>query len=220
MFDAMHRLVAQWVADGSVDGLRVDHVDGLADPGAYLRRLRALAPTQWIGIEKIVAEGEALPPWPVDGTTGYETGALLTRLLTAAEGEGPLTALYHRFAGALDSFDEIEEDARHEILEHYLAGDAKRVALALHRMCQDDLNLRDYSLRDASILIRELVAGLRVYRTYVSTEGATDADVERLAALCNRVRTRPPSRAAGSGGRTPGRSAPRRQSRTGAPRDR
>jgi (1->4)-alpha-D-glucan 1-alpha-D-glucosylmutase len=192
VFDAMHRLVADWIADGSVDGLRVDHVDGLADPGAYLRRLRELAPAQWLGVEKILGDGETLPPWPIDGTTGYETGALLTRLLTAAEGEGPLTALYHRFAGALDSFEEVEEDARHEILEHYLAGDAKRVALALYRMCQDDLFLRDYSLRDASILVRELVAGTRVYRTYVSTEGATDADVARLAALCERVRTRRP----------------------------
>jgi (1->4)-alpha-D-glucan 1-alpha-D-glucosylmutase len=192
VFDAMHRLVAEWVADGSIDGLRVDHVDGLADPGAYLRRLRTLAPTQWIGVEKILGEDETLPRWPIDGTTGYETGALLTRLLTAAEGEGPLTALYHRFAGAIDNFDEVEEDARHEILEHWLAGDAKRVALALHRMCQDDLDLRDYSLRDASIVIRELVAGARVYRTYVSTEGATDADVTRLAALCQRVRQRRP----------------------------
>jgi (1->4)-alpha-D-glucan 1-alpha-D-glucosylmutase len=192
VFDAMHALVACWVADGSVDGLRIDHVDGLADPGAYLRRLRALAPTQWIGVEKILADGEALPSWPVDGTTGYETGALLARLLTAAEGEAALTGLYHRFAGALDDFDEVEEDARHEILEHWLAGDAKRVALALHRMCQDDLDLRDYSLRDASIVIRELVAGARVYRTYVSTEGATDEDVARLAALCQRVRQRRP----------------------------
>jgi (1->4)-alpha-D-glucan 1-alpha-D-glucosylmutase len=192
VFDAMHRLVGTWVADGSVDGLRVDHVDGLADPGAYLRRLRALAPSQWIGVEKILAEGEALPPWPVDGTTGYETGALLTRLLVAAEGEAPLNGLYTRFTGALDNFDEVEEDARHEILEHWLAGDAKRVALTLYRMCQDDLDLRDYSLRDASILVRELVAGARVYRTYVSTEGATDVDVERLAALCSRVRTRRP----------------------------
>jgi (1->4)-alpha-D-glucan 1-alpha-D-glucosylmutase len=86
VFDAMHRLVAEWVADGSVDGLRIDHIDGLADPGAYLRRLRALAPDQWIVVEKILGEGEALPVWPVDGTTGYETGALLTRLLTAPEG--------------------------------------------------------------------------------------------------------------------------------------
>ena len=164
VFDAMHRLVAEWVADGSIDGLRVDHVDGLADPGAYLRRLRTLAPHQWIAVEKILGEDEVLPPWPVEGTTGYETGALLTRLLTAAEGEAPLTTLYHRFAGALDTFDEIEEDARHEILEHWLAGDAKRVALALHRMCQDDLDLRDYSLRDASMLIASC-RGRPVYRT-------------------------------------------------------
>ena len=189
----MHKLVAEWVADGSVDGLRIDHVDGLADPGAYLRRLRALAPSQWIGVEKILADGETLPDWPVDGTTGYEIGALLTRLLTAAEGEAPLTALYHRFAGALDTFDEVEEDARHEVLEHWLAGDAKRVALALHRMCQDDLYLRDYSLRDASI------AGARAGRRHPRLphlrhgRGATDADVARgWRASASGVRTRRP----------------------------
>ena len=194
----MHRLVAEWVADGSVDGLRVDHVDGLADPGAYLRRLRALAPTQWIGVEKILGEGEVLPPWPVDGTTGYETGALLTRLLTAAEGEGPLTALYHRFAGALDNFDEVEEDARHEILEHWLAGDAKRVALALHRMCQDDLDLRDYSLRDASILIRELVAGAPrlpdLRRRPKAPPTPTSPASPRSASACGRAGPTCPSR--------------------------
>jgi (1->4)-alpha-D-glucan 1-alpha-D-glucosylmutase len=192
VFDAMHRLVSRWVADGSVDGLRVDHVDGLADPAGYLVRLRELAPHAWIGVEKILAEGEALPDWPVDGTTGYEAGALLTRLFTAAEGEAPLTSTYHRFAGAFDSFDEVEEDARHEILEHYLAGDAKRVALALHRMCQDDLSLRDYSLRDASILVRELVAGARTYRTYVTAAGPSPEDARRLETLIDRARTRRP----------------------------
>jgi (1->4)-alpha-D-glucan 1-alpha-D-glucosylmutase len=192
VFDAMHRLVDAWIADGSIDGLRVDHVDGLADPAAYLARLRARAPQAWIGVEKILADGEDLPAWPVDGTTGYEFGALVTRLLTAPEGEAPLTALYHRFAGAIDTFDEVEEDARHEVLEHWLSGDAKRVALALYRMCQDDLRLRDYSLRDASILVRELVAGARVYRTYVAASGPSPADAARIAALCDRVRTRRP----------------------------
>ena len=193
VFDAMHRLVAQWVAEGSVDGLRIDHVDGLADPGAYLARLRGLAPDAWIVVEKILGEGESLPDWPVDGTTGYDTSALLARLLTAPDGEGPLTALYHRFAGALESFDEVEEDARNEVLEHWLSGDAKRVALTLHRLCQDDLHLRDYSLRDASILVRELVAGARVYRTYVVAASAPSAaDAARLAALCDRVRARRP----------------------------
>jgi (1->4)-alpha-D-glucan 1-alpha-D-glucosylmutase len=192
VFDAMHRLVAEWVADGSLDGLRVDHVDGLSDPADYLRRLRALAPSQWIGVEKILADGETLPDWPVDGTTGYETGALFTRLLTAGEGAGPLAALYQRFTGTREPFDEIEEDARYEILEHWLAGDAKRVALALHRLCQDDLTLRDYSLRDASILVRELVAGARTYRTYVTAAGASAADIAQLSALCERVRVRRP----------------------------
>lgn len=192
VFDAMHRLVAVWAADGTIDGLRIDHVDGLADPAAYLRRLRALAPSLWIGVEKILADGETLPDWPVDGTTGYEASALLTRLLIAAEGEAPLTALYRRFAGVVDGFDEAEEDARHEILEHWLAGDANRVALALYRMCQDDLTLRDYSLRDASIVVRELVAGARVYRTYVDETGPSPADAVQLAALCDRVRARRP----------------------------
>jgi (1->4)-alpha-D-glucan 1-alpha-D-glucosylmutase len=192
VFDAMHRLVREWVADGSVDGLRIDHVDGLADPAGYLRRLRALAPEQWIVVEKILGDGETLPDWPIDGTTGYETGALLTRLLTEAGSEGTLSTIYQRFTGRSERFDDVEEDARNEILEHWLAGDAKRVALALHRMCQDDLTLRDYSLRDASILVRELVAGARVYRTYITPEGASAADAERVTALCDRVRVRRP----------------------------
>jgi (1->4)-alpha-D-glucan 1-alpha-D-glucosylmutase len=192
VFDAMHRLVDEWIAEGSVDGLRIDHVDGLADPGGYLARLRARTPQAWIGVEKILADGEDLPAWPVDGTTGYEFGALVTRLLTAADAEGPLTALYQRFTGAIDTFDEVEEDARHEVLEHWLSGDAKRVALILHRLCQDDLRLRDYSLRDASILVRELVAGARIYRTYVTAGGPSPADAARIAALCDRVRTRRP----------------------------
>ena len=190
VFHAMHRLVTRWVADGSVDGLRIDHVDGLADPAGYLTRLRELAPHTWIGVEKILADGESLPDWPVDGTTGYEAGVLLTRLFSAAEGEATLTATYHRFAGAIDSFDEVEEDARHEILEHYLAGDARRVALALHRMCQDDLHMRDYSLRDVSTLVRELIGGARTYRTYVTAAGPSPEDARRLETLIDRARTR------------------------------
>ena len=185
VFDAMHTLVAEWIADGSIDGLRIDHVDGLADPANYLKRLRALAPDAWIGVEKILADGEALPAWPVDGTTGYEIGALLTRLLTAPEGEAPMTQLYRRFAGGVDSFDEVEEDARHEVLEHWLAGDAKRVALALYRMCQDDLYLRDYSLRDASILVRELVAvGARLPHLRHRPTGRRRSTPRRLDGAC------------------------------------
>ena len=85
-------------------------------------------------------------------------GALLTRLLTAAEGEAPLTALYHRFAGRSTASTRSTRTRRTRSSTTGSSGDAKRVALVLYRMCQDDLHLRDYSLRDASIVVRELVA--------------------------------------------------------------
>lgn len=192
VFAAMHRLVGEWVADGSVDGVRVDHVDGLADPAAYLHALRAMAPDLWIAVEKILAPGEALPPWPVDGTTGYEFGALVTRLLTASEAEAPLTALYERFTGLSDGFHDVDEDARYEVLDHWLAGDAKRVALALYRLCQRDIRLRDYSVRDMLAVVHEVVAGCPVYRTYVTPDGPSPADAAILASLCERVRLRRP----------------------------
>ena len=76
VFAATHRVLGGLVRDGSVDGLRVDHIDGMADPAGYCARLRALAPRAWIGVEKILAAEERLPPWPVDGTTGYDLAAL------------------------------------------------------------------------------------------------------------------------------------------------
>ena len=72
VFDATHDLILEWVAEGSVEGLRVDHPDGLRDPGNYFERLRSRAPDTWLVVEKILEPGEAIPPWPVDGTTGYD----------------------------------------------------------------------------------------------------------------------------------------------------
>jgi (1->4)-alpha-D-glucan 1-alpha-D-glucosylmutase len=86
VFDATHRVIGGLVRDGSVDGLRVDHVDGMADPAGYCVRLRALAPRAWLGVEKILAAGEQLPPWPVDGTTGYDHAALTTPFLVDPRG--------------------------------------------------------------------------------------------------------------------------------------
>ena len=192
VFAAVHRLVLEWCRDGTVQGLRVDHIDGLADPAQYLERLRAHAPDQWIVVEKILAADELLPPWPVDGTTGYEFGALVTRLLMASEAEGRLTTAYHEFTGLADSFDEVVDEARHEVLGHWLSGDAKRVSLALHRLCLRDIRLRDFSIRDVTTLVEELAASARVYRTYVSAQGASDRDTAVLDALFASVQQRRP----------------------------
>jgi (1->4)-alpha-D-glucan 1-alpha-D-glucosylmutase len=90
VFEASHALVFELVDLGVVDGLRVDHVDGLADPGEYLERLRRRAPAAFIVVEKIIAHDEHLPPWPVDGTTGYEAGVALTSLCIHPVGRSEL----------------------------------------------------------------------------------------------------------------------------------
>ncbi|MCC7124641.1 MAG: malto-oligosyltrehalose synthase [Acidobacteria bacterium] len=187
VFDALHRLPLSWVEQGFVDGLRVDHVDGLVDPAAYLTRLRAAAPDAWIVIEKIVARDEPWRSWPVDGTTGYEFSALTTRLFTAPEGEAPLTTLHDTFTGLSGRFAEVAMDARQEVLSQWLLGDAQRVATVLYDSCQRDRRLRDYSQRDCLSVVQELVARCPVYRTYVTAAGAAEDDArilgEMLAAM-------------------------------------
>ncbi|HYQ69370.1 malto-oligosyltrehalose synthase [Actinophytocola sp.] len=94
VFEATHGEVLRWVRDGDVTGLRVDHPDGLADPGAYMRRLREAAPGAWLVVEKILAVDESLPPsWPVDGTTGYDALRELCGVFVDAAGESRLLEL-------------------------------------------------------------------------------------------------------------------------------
>ncbi|MFI7678097.1 alpha-amylase family glycosyl hydrolase [Actinophytocola sp. NPDC049390] len=100
VFEATHGEVLRWVRAGEVAGLRVDHPDGLADPGAYMRRLRAEAPDAWLVVEKILAVDESLPAsWPVDGTTGYDALREICGVFVDPAGEPALTALAHLGGG-------------------------------------------------------------------------------------------------------------------------
>src|SRR5207302_666094 len=98
-------LVLRWLAAGVIDGVRVDHPDGLHDPHAYLERMHEAAPQAWIVVEKILAPEESLPlDWPVAGTTGYEFLNRLTQVYIDPAGEGPLTRLYQEFTGRREDF--------------------------------------------------------------------------------------------------------------------
>lgn len=191
VFARTHALILEWLARQTIDGVRVDHVDGLADPEVYLERLRAAAPDAWIGVEKILAIDEPLRAWPIDGTTGYEFAATVCRLLTAVEYEPALTTLYQQATGVDDSYQAIEADARHEIVEHWLAGDAQRLGHVLHALCLGDIRLRDYSLRDCVSLVRELAVACPVYRTYVRG-AAAGADAAIVADMLAQVVARRP----------------------------
>ncbi len=171
VFDDVHVLLRSWLDDELggrvVQGVRVDHVDGLADPETYLVRLRALVgPERLLVVEKILGADEALPPsWPVDGTTGYEVIARLDEALTTPAGAVDLQRRAAVFTGGSPSWSELEQECRHLVADRLLRPEVDRLARAFldalavigaHR--PDPATARD--------VIAELAAGFEVYRTY------------------------------------------------------
>ncbi len=119
VFDAIHSRIRGWVEDDRVDGLRVDHPDGLADPGGYLDRLHALAPDAWLLIEKILEPGELLPDWPVEGTTGYDAMTEVDQVFVDDTAQDALTALYRQLTGdELDFAGHVEAGKRNVADDH------------------------------------------------------------------------------------------------------
>lgn len=167
VFDATHALVRQLVAEGSVDGLRVDHVDGLRDPEAYLDSLRALAGDAPVVVEKILADGEQLPAWPVQGTTGYEFLTNVNELFVAGANEAAMTACYTAFTAAEPDFATVARDGKKQVMAEELSAEVERLTAQLARICERRRRHRDHTVRELREAVVELVASFDVYRTYV-----------------------------------------------------
>ncbi|HLI57340.1 MAG TPA: malto-oligosyltrehalose synthase, partial [Actinomycetota bacterium] len=177
VFGATHSLVLRLVREGVLDGLRVDHPDGLRDPEGYLRRIRAAAPSVWVVVEKILQPGEALRgSWPADGTTGYDFLNLVNGLFVDPAGEDPLTDYYQEFTGEMREFADLAIDAKLEVIDQLLASDFARLADLLVQICEQHRRFRDYTRHELAQAQREFTACLPVYRTYV------DADRRALTA--------------------------------------
>ncbi|MGB6057833.1 MAG: malto-oligosyltrehalose synthase [Microthrixaceae bacterium] len=189
VFDATHTAIADWIDEGIVDGLRVDHPDGLADPAHYFERLRDLAPNHWIVVEKILESGEALPQnWPVDGTTGYEFAEMVARWLVDPSGMRRLGQLSELFVGPGPTGDELVHDMKRLVLTEMLAGDLDRVTDSLLRLCDSKRRFRDVTRHDLRDLLREFVVAMPVYRTYVAEgESARPEDVHLLRATLSSI---------------------------------
>ena len=130
VFAATHAEILRWVDEGAVDGLRVDHPDGLSDPGGYARRLRAaIGPDRWLVVEKILGVGEALPAsWPVDGTSGYEALREIQGVFVDPDGAGLLTQFAAEHTGRRESLHAAEHTARREVADTILAAEVRRIA--------------------------------------------------------------------------------------------
>ncbi|HTM76181.1 MAG TPA: malto-oligosyltrehalose synthase, partial [Devosia sp.] len=178
MFDHAHALIFQLIGEGLVDGLRIDHIDGLHDPKAYLRKLRAQSPRPiYLVVEKILAPHEQLrTDWAVDGTTGYEFSAHLTALGADPAGEAALTAAYQAFTGERRALSEIEREAKLEIIDTEMGAEFDRLATlarAIAAKSPATSALTHAGLREA---IRGLVAALAVYRSYGDASGSSTFD--------------------------------------------
>ena len=183
VFDATHDLVLSWVSDGVVDGLRIDHPDGLRDPEGYLRRLRDRAGDAWVVVEKILEPGERLPStWPVSGTTGYDFLNQVGALFVDPDGEEPLTALYGELTGAPTDFQEVAYEAKHQVMRDVLASDVNRLTAAFIEVCERNRRYRDYSRSELHDALREVIACFPVYRTYGRADDRTisEDDVLRI----------------------------------------
>ena len=166
VFEATHAKVLELVQAGLVEGLRIDHPDGLANPREYLDRLRKRG-VERIWVEKILEPGERLrPDWPVEGTTGYEFANDVTALFVDPAGEEPLTSLYVELTGERRSFAEVAHEAKLEVARTTFSPEFER----LRALCPYDE-------------LEEAAASLHVYRTYVERDRVAEDDREACAVL-------------------------------------
>jgi (1->4)-alpha-D-glucan 1-alpha-D-glucosylmutase len=163
VFDASHAEILRWVRDGDVQGIRIDHPDGLADPAGYLDRLAAAAPDCWITVEKITEPGERLPEgWPVAGTTGYDALTEVNNLLYDPAAEAEVSRRYVELTGDRRSWADHLEQGKRMVADTILHAELLRITRAV-RHAQPKLGVSD---EDVAGALTELAVAFGVYRSY------------------------------------------------------
>ncbi len=168
VFEETHALVLDWLRRGVLDGVRVDHPDGLRDPLQYFRRLRERAPDAWIVGEKILEPGEFLrEEWPIEGTSGYDFLNVALNVLVLPEGMAELNEIYEDFTAEPANFPAIAHDKKINVTQETLGSDVNRLTTLLVEICESNRDQRDYTRAEMRRAIREVAACFSVYRSYV-----------------------------------------------------
>lgn len=207
VFAACHRFIFGLIRDGAVTGLRIDHVDGLYDPGEYLRQLQAgaravLGPEPppdrplFVVVEKILGSGETLPEtWPVHGTTGYEFLALVNGLFVDGSQARALDEIYERFIGRRMSGEDLAYESRQLIMRVAMSSEINALAHQVNLLSERDRLSRDFTLNSLTHAIREIIACFPVYRTYIAdeAEGVMERDRQYIQLAVARAKRRNPA---------------------------
>ena len=199
-FRAMHELVARLIAAGELQGLRLDHIDGLLDPAQYTRRLGQLIRNVrdsrdrrpfYIIVEKILADGEAMPALPnVAGTTGYEWLNVISRLLVDQAGRARLDALWREIEPNQSDFTRVAERSKIRVLDTLMASEFSVLVQLLGRVAAGHFTTRDYSTDRLREALRLYVLEFPVYRTYVTAQQTSERDRATIADAIERARRR------------------------------
>ncbi|MCP5420754.1 MAG: malto-oligosyltrehalose synthase [Gammaproteobacteria bacterium] len=192
VFEDTHRFVMELIGANKLDGLRIDHPDGLYDPRQYFQRLQEAVLSQagripnsqtaqskplYVVVEKILESYERLPEqWPVHGTTGYEFANLVNGLLINGEAEDRFNSIYEQFIGEPIVFEDLLYECKKLIMQVALASELNVLANQLSRIAQVNRRTQDYTLNGLKSALTEIVACFPVYRTYISAEGVSEED--------------------------------------------
>jgi (1->4)-alpha-D-glucan 1-alpha-D-glucosylmutase len=188
VFEDIHALLFELVEEGIVDGIRIDHIDGLADPDAYLARLRARVPDTPVWVEKILTGPEQLPPqWPVQGTTGYVTARALSRLLTEQEGLDRIAATYRETTGRADPVEDVIWRARHQVMTHDLAAELWSLQRMFGDLAAQDPRGAEFGQETLREALLEFIAAFPRYRTYMTGTAISAADAALVRSTVGRA---------------------------------
>ena len=179
VFERTHAFAFELLRDGCIDGIRIDHVDGLYDPGDYLDRLqtraREIRPDLfsddrrfYLVVEKILGLDEWLPSWPVEGTTGYDFLVRVNGVFVDARNERAVNEAFERFTRQRVSFREVAYRSKQLILRMSMASELQVLAHGLNRFSERNRHSRDFTLNLLVYAVREIIASFPVYRTYVN----------------------------------------------------
>jgi (1->4)-alpha-D-glucan 1-alpha-D-glucosylmutase len=196
-FDAIHRLVKKLVAEGRLDGLRLDHIDGLRDPAQYFQRLRRLirdaqgkdAKPFYMVVEKILGERERLHPFAgVDGTTGYEWLNAITQVLVDGKGLEPLGEVWRQISNLPPRLQPVLKEAKSRVLETLLTSEFTVLTRLLARIAGGHYSTRDYSADSLRQALELYILHFPVYRTYLTAGGPTESDRALISETIEKAR--------------------------------
>ncbi len=195
VFEETHALPLSWLRSGLLDGLRIDHPDGIQDPEEYLHRIHAVRSDAWLLVEKILEPNETLrESWQVAGTTGYDFLNVAARCFVNPEAEAILTRFYQEFTGDERSWEEHVLDAKRLVMRELLGSDVNRLTELFVNICEQHRRYRDFTRVDVHEVLLEMVASLPVYRTYVRPGKAPPHpnDLALLAQAASHAKSRRP----------------------------